>query len=139
MTNALLEEVRDFWNDVEETFLLELKQRDPKAPVLVEYEDREKPQTNFYLLNDTVKTIIQRMYQLIGNAIPDNFFNVIDENDGNFRVGTAGSVFVRTNNNTMAEKCAKLADDLIHHSDNRKSEIEVRLKAFDDTLGDIAK
>jgi hypothetical protein len=53
MTNVLLEAVRDFWKDVEETFLLELKQRDPKIPVLIEYDDTEKPQTNFYLLDDT--------------------------------------------------------------------------------------
>lgn len=57
--NALLEEVRDFWND---------EQRDPNIPVLIEYDDREN-----YLLNDTVKTIIQRMYQIIGKAIVMTF------------------------------------------------------------------
>jgi hypothetical protein len=84
----------------------------------------------------------------MGKAIEDDFFNIIDENDGNIRVGTAGSVFVRTNNKDTAEKCAKLANDLIHDSvfiqrakelDNRKSEIEVKLKAFDDALVYIDK
>lgn len=45
--NSLLEEVRDFWNDVEDAFLRELEQNDPKLPVLSEYDASEKPKTNF--------------------------------------------------------------------------------------------
>lgn len=90
MLNSLLEEVRDFWNDIEDSFLRELEQRDPKLPVLVEYDELEKQQTNFYLLKDTVKNIVDEIYQFIGRAVGNNFFNVIDENDGHFRVGTTG-------------------------------------------------
>ena len=79
MSNTLLEEVSDFWNAIEESFLRELEQRDPKLPVLVEYNELEKPQTNFYLLKDTVKNIIDEIYQFIGKAISNNFFNIIDE------------------------------------------------------------
>jgi hypothetical protein len=74
--------------------------------------------------------------------------NALLEDDGNFRVGTVGSVFVRTNNKAMAEKCAKLADDLIHNSEfirraeglsSRKSEVEGYLKTFGESLDYIAR
>lgn len=148
MANSLLEEVRDFWNDVEDFLLLELEQRDPKIPVLSEYDASEKPKTNFYLLKDTVINIVHEIYQFIDKAIPDSFFNVIDEGNGNFIVGTHAWVFMRTNDRTMAEKFAKLADDSIHHSEfirrakafnSRKSEIEGSLKNFDETLDYIAR
>jgi tetrahydromethanopterin S-methyltransferase subunit G len=102
-----MEEVRDFWNDIEESFLLELEQRDPKLPVLVEYNELEKPQTNFYLLKDTVKNIVAEIYQFIGKAVGNNFFNIINENNGHFRVGTAGWVFMRTNDRGCGRKICK--------------------------------
>ncbi len=148
MSNSLLEEVRDFWNDIEDSFLRELEQRDPKLPVLVEYDELEKQQTDFYLLKDAVKNIIDEIYQFIGKAVGNNFFNVIDENDGHFRVGTPGWVFMRTNDRSAAEKFAKLAIDLIYDSEfirkaenfnTRKSEIEENLKTFGETLDYIAK
>ncbi len=147
MSNSLLEEVRDFWNDVEESFLLELEQRDPKLPVLVEYNQLEKPQTNFYLLKDTVKNIVDEIYQFIGKAVGNNFFNIINENNEHFRVGTSGWVFMRTNDRAAAEKFAKLAVDLIHESEfirraedfnTRRSEIEGNLKTFGEILDYIA-
>jgi len=147
MSNSLLEEVRDFWNDVEGTFLLELEQRDPKIPVLIEYDELEKPQTNFYLLKDTVKNIIDEIYQFISKVISNNFFNIIEEN-GHFGVGTHGWVFMRTNDRRVAEKFTKLAFDLIHDSEfikkaedfnTKKSEIEGSLKTFGETLDYIAK
>ena len=108
MSNTLLEEVSDFWNAIEESFLRELEQRDPKLPVLVEYNELEKPQTNFYLLKDTVKNIIDDRYQFIGKAISNNFFNIIDEYNRHFIVGTPGWVFMRTNDRDVVKSLQSL-------------------------------
>jgi hypothetical protein len=147
--NTLLEEVRDFWNDIEERFVYELEQRDPKLPVLTEWNDHESFQTNFYLLEDTVENIFKEIQNIfIHKVSATNFFKLSNESRANFIVGTSAQLFMRTNNKSMAEKFAKLADDLIHDSEfviraekieSRKSEIEGKLKIFNDSLYDISK
>lgn len=148
MSNKILEEVIDLWNDIEETFLRELEQEDPNLPVLSEWNPIEKFETNYFLLEDTIKNIVEEIHHFVDKVQLANFFQIIDENDGNFRVGTSAMILMKTNNKILAEKYAKIAADTIHNSDFiRRTEdliisqvnVENKLKVFQETLNYIAK
>ena len=115
---------------------------------MYEYDFREKPYTNFYLLEDTIKNVAKEINQFVDNVIPDTFFYVSNEKNGNFAVGSPAWTFMRTNDRNMAEKFRKLAYDIIHNSKfiqkaeeikSRKSAIGNRLQAFDDALKYLAQ
>jgi len=148
MSNKILEGVIDLWNDIEETFLSELEQEDPKIPVLSEWNQIEKFETNYYLLEDTIKNIVEEIHHFIDKVLPANFFQIIDENDGNFRVGTSAMILMKTNNKIFAEKFAKIAADTIHNSDfirrtedliSSRVNVENKLKVFQESLNYIAQ
>ena len=147
-TDQILEELKDFIESIENNLVLQIKQELSRS-VLVEYTDQNRPEINYFQLNDIVQYIYNVINQSISGGVIHDFMIKKDDPqpDGSihYQVGTS-SRYLYTNELTTADKFIDIVHAIISDIEfqialkilkNQQKEINKDIASFKDVINNI--
>ena len=147
-TNQILEELKDFIESIENNLVLQIKQELSQS-VLVEYTDQDRPEINYYQLNDIIQYIYNEINQNISGGVLHDLMIKKDDSqpDGSihYQVGTS-SRYLYTNKIRTADKFIEIVHAIISDIEyqialkilkNQQKEINKDISSFKDVINNI--
>jgi hypothetical protein len=144
-TNKILEKYKDLEESIEENLLLQIKQELSQS-VLIEYTDQDRPEINYFQLNDIVQYIYREIDQTISGGVLHDFMikKEVPQTDGSihYQVGES-SRYLYTTNGTTADKFIDIVREIkldyklqnaLKKLKNQEKEINQDISYFKDVI-----